>query len=263
VQHALFFPARWCVRRCGSSLNAVCRGVDGRRSDRREPLLQHARDWHDESNTPAQSIVPGTKVCRTCGRPWDNWSDRSVRATESSGNKKRWGQGSDFTREDRAVRYREWHATLGKGFYANDADQVEWRDTGPRARPVATIELSRVDRFPLRSPFGYRADALRRITERDSQRFYAMTIAKALSTLAASIPGADPSISVDAFFVLFHADLSLFHVFNLSKNLGWWEMNKEGYALFLKRLGCKITNAERAMFRAMFVGVDDPARVAP
>jgi hypothetical protein len=186
--------------------------------------------------------------CFACKRPFDDWHSRSNRLTEPNGNKRRFGQGADITREDRAAAYKNWHSKIGQQYYATDIDQIEWRGTGENTRAVAILELTRID-GPLHSPFGYRRKALARITKRDWQSTYAQKAAKMLG--------------VDVFYVLFTADLSQFHVTNLSKSkdgIGphwWWVMSQEQYRdLFLRKLGETLTPSERAQLRALRVVAD-------
>lgn len=173
------------------------------------------------------------EFCLSCLRPYENWRDKSERKLEAAGNKARFGEGSAFAQEDRSMKYREWHAKLGKGFYANDVDQIEWRGTGVNGFPVAVIELSRIDE-ELQNPHAYRKAVLERFTIRDAQAFYAVRVATALG--------------VCAFIVLFKFDLSEFHVYNLTKKKGWFVYDQPGYADFLRL----IDSRERAVSPPMF-----------
>lgn len=48
--------------------------------------------------------------------------------------------------EDRSLEFRKWHRTLDKSLYATDVDLVEIRIINNIPTPVATLEITRVDK---------------------------------------------------------------------------------------------------------------------
>ena len=102
-----------------------------------------------------------------------------------------------------------------------DIDQVEYRIVDGEFIPVAVLELTRTDEA-VRSAVALQTAVLHRISEENIQ-------AKVLVSMA-------EHLDVDAFLVLFVADLSEFHVYNLSTENGWWVMNPERYQYWIDGL---------------------------
>ena len=125
------------------------------------------------------------------------------------------------SREDRSLDYRDWRRTFASSSYVMDIDQVEYRIVDDEFIPVAVIELTRTDEA-VRSAVALQTSVLRRISEENIQ-------AKVLVSMA-------ERLGVDAFLVLFVADLSEFHVYNLSTEKGWWVMNPERYQYWIDGL---------------------------
>ena len=125
------------------------------------------------------------------------------------------------SREDRSLDYRDWRRTFKSSSYVMDMDQVEYRIVDGEFIPVAVIELTRTDE-DVRSAVALQTAVLRRISEENIQ-------AKVLVSMA-------QRLGVDAFLVLFVADLSEFHVYNLSTENGWWVMNPERYQYWIDKL---------------------------
>lgn len=126
------------------------------------------------------------------------------------------------SREDRSLDYRDWRRTFKSSSYVMDMDQVEYRIVDGEFIPVAVIELTREDHPPVRSAVALQTAVLHRISEENIQ-------AKALVSMA-------ERLGVNAFLVLFVADLSEFHVYNLSTENGWWVMNRERYQYWIDGL---------------------------
>ncbi len=159
--------------------------------------------------------------CPTCGRMDRDWSQREAEERDSQGHKALLGGDGSF-KEDRAAAYRRWRYTLGKGVWAMDVDQVEWRrDESGDPHPAATIELTRVD-GNVRVPGTYLAKILDRFGDRDFQAEHSKYVAEALG--------------VNCFIVAFRWDLTEFWVYNLSCSRGWWNLDVPRYERWLRAL---------------------------
>ncbi len=159
--------------------------------------------------------------CPECGRVSHDWSKRFDSERDEKGHKGVFNKEDSF-KEDRNAPYRRWRYTLGKGIWAMDIDQVEWRrDRNGEPYPVATIELTRVDRDD-EKPDAYFQKILDRFGERDYQAQHVKHVAAALG--------------VHCYIVAFRHDLTEFWVYNLSAGRGWRHWGPEQYAGFLRKL---------------------------
>lgn len=145
--------------------------------------------------------------CPTCGRCGSDWSSPETRGERDTKGRQR------LSTVDRTSAYREWRWGLGNSLYVNDVDQVEWRMVNGEIRPVAVIELTRVDgSVPV--PPAYLKAILDRMTGRDPQGRVAVEVASRLG--------------VCAYVVAWRWDLTEFWGYNLSRNVGWklWTANE-------------------------------------
>lgn len=125
------------------------------------------------------------------------------------------------SREDRGLDYRDWRRTFKSSSYVMDLDQVEYRIVDGEFIPVAVLELTRTDEA-VRSAVALQTAVLHRISVENIQAKVLVSMAKRLG--------------VDAFLVLFVADLSEFHVYNLTTEKRWWVMNPERYQYWIDQL---------------------------
>ena len=154
--------------------------------------------------------------CPQCGRIRENWGNEDTKALAITMNK---GKQRKDT-EDRAASYRAWRWTLGGGCYVSDIDHVEYRIVGDEIKPVALLELTRVDGDRL-IPNKYLSSILDRFKKRDAQ--------KKLITFAAT------ELKCKAWVVLFRHDLSEFWLYNLSNERGWYKnLDKSQYKTWIK-----------------------------
>lgn len=124
--------------------------------------------------------------------------------------------------------YREFHSGLGRGYYMQDLDSVEYRYEDGKLRIAALIEITRADNGKTVDEH-YLDGILERFRLRDSQGSVVVEMADRLG--------------VPAFVVLFKEDVSCFWVFCLADplsqwvgNEGWVEMEPDQYAHFLEVL---------------------------
>ncbi len=153
------------------------------------------------------------------GGAMTTWRDDGTRKLTSKGDKAIQLEGSE--NEERTWRYRKWRRNVGDGCYAADVDFIEWRFINGQLEPVALIELSRIDGEP-GPALGYFQAVLDRLA-RDAQLKTTLRVAECLG--------------VDAFMVLFHWDLSEFHVYNLTRDCGWFHADRPGYTRWLHNVG--------------------------
>lgn len=146
-----------------------------------------------------------------------NWSSHKSKRLSSSGGKAH--QRADT--EDRSAKYRRWHRTLDRKYYASDVDLIEWRSRRGEIVPVATTELTQCGNETLSQ--SYFDAILERYQSRDLQAYMAREVAAALG--------------VDCFIVVFRENLSEFFVYNLSKERGWWTLSVSRYNKWLESLG--------------------------
>ena len=102
-----------------------------------------------------------------------------------------------------------------------DIDQIEWRFRDGDAVPVALIELTRVD-GNMSIPQSYLNAIVNRFTKRDGQAALLLQVAQQLE--------------LAVWISLFRWDLSEFWVYNLSRNEGWWHVDKTGYIKWLEKM---------------------------
>ncbi len=135
------------------------------------------------------------------------------RITNEDGTKAR--SGKDNTAFLRA--YSDWHRTIGRDYYANDVDWLEWRigPSGPEI--VALIELTFSEETPGNS---YCEAALARF-KRDGQY-----------TITNMVSGA---LAVPAYFVIARYDLKVFRVCRL-RDEEWRGWDEPHYREWIKNL---------------------------
>ena len=148
-----------------------------------------------------QKALPEVEECPTCGRCSQNWGEEGSKAV-LNGVKAR----QHASQQDRSLPYRDWRRTIGRSLYVNDIDQLEWRVIDGEIKPVAIIELTRVN-GNISVPQSYLDSVLKRITQRDPQSKIACMVAD--------------SLNVCAYVVVWRWDLSEFFVYNLTKERGW------------------------------------------
>lgn len=142
--------------------------------------------------------------CPTCGRIGDDWGNDETKSLAITMNKGK--QRSDT--EDRAATYRKWRWGIGGGCYVSDIDHVEYRIVKGELKPVALLELTRVDgNRPI--PETYLSSILARFRKRDAQ--------EKIITFAAR------ELKCKAWIVLFRHDLSQFWLYNLTHERGWYK----------------------------------------
>jgi hypothetical protein len=150
--------------------------------------------------------------CPTCGRVDEDWaSNRPDLKGRQRGD-----------REDRCRDYRGWRWKFGGGLYASDVDQIEWRIENGVFRPVAVLELTRVDgNIPV--PQSYLDRILLRFGERDGQGKIARRTAELLGC--------------KAWIVAFRWSVNEFWVYNLTDGRGWWHTDRALYRKWIEGLG--------------------------
>ena len=153
--------------------------------------------------------------CPTCGRVPVDWVNRAP------GGKGR--QTAD--RGDRQAAYNDWRWWKSGGYYVCDIDQLEWRIIDGAIRPVAYLELSRVDGNVSIEASSYKARALERMQRRDGQGAAAVAFASLLG--------------VHAYFILWRWDLTEFWLYNLTQSRGWRLYIPARYVAWLKGLPYK------------------------
>jgi len=146
----------------------------------------------------------------------ERWSDPDNRTLNEYGTKTKSGNiNSPGHREN--PNYSDWHRTIGRDYYANDVDWLEWRIGPEGPQVVALIELTYSENTPGRR---YCDVALARF-KRDGQ----YTITKMVSQ----------ALEVPAFFVIARYDLEVFCVCRLS-NGAWSECDEPRYRKWIQSL---------------------------
>lgn len=112
--------------------------------------------------------------------------------------------------------YREFHSSLGKGYYMQDLDAVEYRYVDGKLRIAALIEITRADNDKTVDEH-YLNGILERFRLRDSQGSLVIAMADKLG--------------VPAFVVLFREDASEFWVFCLADPENDWESTESWLAM--------------------------------
>lgn len=123
---------------------------------------------------------------------------------------------------DRTEDYRNWRHTFGNKQYVMDLDQVEYKIVDDKIIPCAVLELTRTDEAIYGDGSALYAAVFKRIKIDGSQ-------GKALIEMA-------DRLGVEAYIVLFVKDLSEFHIYNLSTDVGWYRCDQDGYVRFVKFL---------------------------
>jgi len=166
----------------------------------------------------AIEIMPTDKAlqCPTCGRIREDWGNDDTKELSIKLNKDK--QRDENT--DRAIDYRKWRWGVGSGCYVADIDQLEYRFIYDSIKPVALLELTRVDgNIPL--PNSYLDAVLRRFRKRDAQSKLAIYVASMLNC--------------KAWIVLFRWNLSEYWLYNLTNNRGWYKsLSPETYKNWLQ-----------------------------
>lgn len=161
--------------------------------------------------------------CKACGRFPKDWGEGREKDRDAQGHKAVFKGDSGFE-EDRTAAYRKWRYSFGRGIWAMDVDQVEWRrDENGEPRVVATIELTRVD-GNVSVPPTYLQKILDRFDDRDFQAEHSRYVARALG--------------VPCFIVAFRWDLSEFWVYNLSekRERGWWHLDRRKFEVWQRSM---------------------------
>lgn len=124
-------------------------------------------------------------------------------------------------REDRFQSYNDFHRTLHPSLLMTDCDSLEYRIINHDVIPVALVEVTRNDDDRLVGR-EYLKAILDRFGRRDTQ-------GKAIRKLAemAGLP---------IFLVLFQQELTKLWVFNISKNQGWYLVDRDEYERWLLSL---------------------------
>ena len=159
--------------------------------------------------------------CPTCGRIQEDWGNADTKALAITLNKGKQREES----EDRTADYRAWRWNIGSGCYVSDIDHIEYRISNGIIKPVALLELTRVDGDrPI--PDTYLNAILNRFKKRDAQYNLITHAAKELDC--------------KAWVVLFREDLNEFWLYNLTNNRGWYKnLAKDKYKRWLLD-GCGI-----------------------
>lgn len=124
---------------------------------------------------------------------------------------------------ERFTPYREWHLKVGRQYYAQDIDQVEYRFRNGAITPVAIFEMTRADIGKGKLHDKYLSAVLDRLSGRDTQGRLVRLIADRLGT--------------DAWIVVYRPNLSIFHAYNLQQDTGWYLFEgKTEYAKWLRSL---------------------------
>ena len=124
-------------------------------------------------------------------------------------------------REDRLIDYRLWKYKLNK-LYTTDVDQIEWRIIDGQMKPVAVLEMTRIDDDNIPGPNYFKA-IINRFETRDTQKYTITHVANRLN--------------VDVYIVAFLKNLSYYMVYNLSKGDKWEKYNEYQYINWLQKLG--------------------------
>lgn len=126
---------------------------------------------------------------------------------DEDGTKKR------HTDEDRTREYFDWHLTLGSKMWMLDVDSIEWRAGAYGPKPVAVIEVTRVDREEIDDT--YFQAIVDRYNKKDLQGQATRHVATALG--------------VQPYLCVFRKDLSEFWVHNLSTGKTWVKFSQQEY----------------------------------
>lgn len=121
----------------------------------------------------------------------------------------------------RMLPYKEFHSALGRPYYMQDVDTVEYRYENGVLRVAALVEITRAD-MDKDVNDKYLNGILERFKLRDAQGALVTTLADKLN--------------VHAYVTLFRADCSTFWVYDLTEQDDWAEMTPDEYATFLKGL---------------------------
>lgn len=122
--------------------------------------------------------------------------------------------------EHRAKPYLEWRRHITGGLYLNDIDSIEWRARGGVLKPVAVIEVTRVD-LGKQVGSGYLSAITDRFMNRDTQGYMTQYIAHKLE--------------VPAYINLFRQDNSEFWIYSFSDKT-WSYKSPQQMVEFLRSL---------------------------
>lgn len=145
-----------------------------------------------------------------------NWASKDSRKLTSDGVKATQMEGRDDHHKD----YVEWHKKLGGECYAQDVDQVEWRNIDGYFEPIAVLEITSVESdAPV--PDSYRRNTLMRWNSRgDGQAPMSIEVGRRLGC--------------PVYLVLFRANTKEFWVCDLTHgDRHWSQMDASEYADFL------------------------------
>lgn len=119
-------------------------------------------------------------------------------------------------KEDHMWQYREWRASWGKPYYAQDMDQVEYRPY-PKTKvicPIGYFECTRYPHpYPAKPSQAYLDQIITRYYKRDGQAAFAKRMGKLLH--------------IPVKLILFGFDMRHVWIWDLERDKGWWDMPAE------------------------------------